>query len=257
VNVVARTPDDRLVLVRQFRFGSNELSLEVPGGDGGGRGSRRGGPEGALGGDRLRRRRRASWGACTPTPRSMDNRCHFVLVDGAVPTGPMNWDDDEEIEVSTAPRRGGARLGPLGADHAQPLGGGAHALRGGPARLTWRPPGHLRRHPAVTQAHPRHERLPLRQQPRRPRRPARGTAAAAWRRRSAGSTRAAPSTAGGSRSTSSPCAGPATARSRPSRSARSSSGATRRSSPTTARSSAGWPRSASSTRTPRGRPRRR
>ncbi|HMD61926.1 MAG TPA: NUDIX hydrolase, partial [Opitutaceae bacterium] len=32
VNVVAVTPGGELVLVRQFRFGSNSLSLEVPGG---------------------------------------------------------------------------------------------------------------------------------------------------------------------------------------------------------------------------------
>jgi ADP-ribose pyrophosphatase len=32
VNVVALTPDHRLVLVRQFRYGSNEFSLEIPGG---------------------------------------------------------------------------------------------------------------------------------------------------------------------------------------------------------------------------------
>src|SRR3982751_3314867 len=32
VNVVALTPDDRLVLVRQFRYGVNEFSLEIPGG---------------------------------------------------------------------------------------------------------------------------------------------------------------------------------------------------------------------------------
>ncbi len=37
-----------------------------------------------------------------PNPAIQDNRCHFVLVDGAVPVGPMNWDFDEEIEVSTA-----------------------------------------------------------------------------------------------------------------------------------------------------------
>jgi hypothetical protein len=33
----------------------------------------------------------------------MDNRCHVVLVDGAAPAGPVKWDHDEEIEVSTAP----------------------------------------------------------------------------------------------------------------------------------------------------------
>jgi hypothetical protein len=42
-------------------------------------------------------------GSVHPNPAIQDNRCHFVLVDGAVPTGPLNWDDDEEIEISTAP----------------------------------------------------------------------------------------------------------------------------------------------------------
>ena len=32
VNVVAVTPADHLVLVRQFRFGTETLSLEIPGG---------------------------------------------------------------------------------------------------------------------------------------------------------------------------------------------------------------------------------
>jgi ADP-ribose pyrophosphatase len=31
VNVVALTPDGRIVMVRQFRFGTNEFSLEIPG----------------------------------------------------------------------------------------------------------------------------------------------------------------------------------------------------------------------------------
>ena len=42
-------------------------------------------------------------GSVHPNPAIQDNRCHFVLVDGAVPTGPVKWDRDEEIEVSTAP----------------------------------------------------------------------------------------------------------------------------------------------------------
>ena len=32
VNVLAVTPDDHLVLVRQFRYGIDEFSLEIPGG---------------------------------------------------------------------------------------------------------------------------------------------------------------------------------------------------------------------------------
>jgi ADP-ribose pyrophosphatase len=32
VNVIAVTPDDRLVMVEQYRFGSNTVELEIPGG---------------------------------------------------------------------------------------------------------------------------------------------------------------------------------------------------------------------------------
>ncbi len=104
VNVVALVPGDRLVLVRQFRFGSNELSLEIPGGviEAGesplAAGMRELSEETGYGGGAAR-----LLGSVHPNPAIMDNSCHFVLVDGAVPTGPMKWDPDEEIEVSTAP----------------------------------------------------------------------------------------------------------------------------------------------------------
>jgi 8-oxo-dGTP pyrophosphatase MutT (NUDIX family) len=103
VNVIARTPEGRIVLVRQFRFGSNALSLEVPGGvmeageDPVGAGVRELLEETGYGGGRAR-----LLGSVHPNPAIMDNRCHVVLVDGAVPTGPIDWDDDEEIQVSTA-----------------------------------------------------------------------------------------------------------------------------------------------------------
>jgi ADP-ribose pyrophosphatase len=104
VNVVALTPDGRIVLVRQFRFGSNSLSLEVPGGmieEGEGpvaAGIRELSEETGYGGGKV-----SLLGSVRPNPAIQDNWCHFILVDGAVPTGPMNWDDDEEIEVSAAP----------------------------------------------------------------------------------------------------------------------------------------------------------
>jgi 8-oxo-dGTP pyrophosphatase MutT (NUDIX family) len=103
VNVVALTPDGRLVLVRQFRFGSGEFSLEVPGGviEAGetpvAAGLRELSEETGYGGGAAR-----LLGTVRPNPAIMDNRCHIVLVDGAVPSGPMHWDFDEEIEVSTA-----------------------------------------------------------------------------------------------------------------------------------------------------------
>lgn len=104
VNVVARTPDDRLVLVRQFRFGSDDFSLELPGGvlekgeDPVSGGVRELLEETGYGGGKVR-----LLGSVFANPAIQNNRCHFVLVDGAVPSGPMNWDHDEEIQVSTFP----------------------------------------------------------------------------------------------------------------------------------------------------------
>lgn len=103
VNVVARTPEGRLVLVRQFRFGSNALSLEVPGGvmekgeEPVQAGVRELLEETGYGGGKA-----SLLGSVLPNPAIMDNRCHIVLVEGAVPTGPLDWDPDEEIEISTA-----------------------------------------------------------------------------------------------------------------------------------------------------------
>ena len=104
VNVVALTPEGRIVLVNQFRFGANALSLEIPGGviergeEPLAAGLRELLEETGYGGGSAR-----LLGRVRPNPAIMDNRCHFVLVEGAVPSGPMNWDHDEEIEVSTAP----------------------------------------------------------------------------------------------------------------------------------------------------------
>ena len=103
VNVVAVTPQGALVLVRQFRFGSGELSLEVPGGvmEAGEE------PVGAavreLAEETGYRGRARLLGSVHPNPAIMDNRCHVVLVEGAAPEAPLKWDDDEEIQVLTAP----------------------------------------------------------------------------------------------------------------------------------------------------------
>ena len=42
-------------------------------------------------------------GSVHPNPALQDNRCHAVLVEGVVCRGPLAWDPDEEIEISTAP----------------------------------------------------------------------------------------------------------------------------------------------------------
>jgi 8-oxo-dGTP pyrophosphatase MutT (NUDIX family) len=104
VNVLALTPDRRLVLVRQFRCGTDDFSLEIPGGvinageDPVAAGVRELREETGYEGSGAR-----LLGSVHPNPAIQDNRCHIVLVEGAVRRAAAEWDADEEIEVTTAP----------------------------------------------------------------------------------------------------------------------------------------------------------
>jgi 8-oxo-dGTP pyrophosphatase MutT (NUDIX family) len=104
VNVLALTPDGALVLVRQFRFGIDALSLEIPGGvmeageDPVEAGLRELREETGFTGKRAR-----LLGSVHPNPAIQSNRCHFVFVEDALPTEELEWDEHEEIEVLTAP----------------------------------------------------------------------------------------------------------------------------------------------------------
>lgn len=104
VNVVALTPDHRIVLVRQFRYGIDAFSLEIPGG------VMDAGEEPLIAGVRELREETGYTGAPArvlgsvhPNPAMQSNRCHFVFVEQAVPTTPLAWDEDEEMEVIAMP----------------------------------------------------------------------------------------------------------------------------------------------------------
>lgn len=104
VNVVAVTTDERIVLVRQFRYGIDEFSLEVPGGvmeageDPVTAGLRELREETGFAGQSAR-----LLGSVHPNPAIQSNRCHFVLVEGAVRSHELEWDPDEEIHVTAQP----------------------------------------------------------------------------------------------------------------------------------------------------------
>ena len=104
VNVVALTPDHRIVMVRQFRFGIDAFSLEIPGGvmesgeDPVAAGLRELREETGFAGTGAR-----LMGSVHPNPAIQSNRCHFVFVEQAQATSAMEWDADEEIEVMTRP----------------------------------------------------------------------------------------------------------------------------------------------------------
>ncbi len=104
VNVIALTPGDEVVLIRQYRAGSASICLEIPGGmvD--------------EGEDPLAAAKRElaeetgytaeSWrsiGTVLPNPAIQSNRLHTYLALDARPTTEQRFDSSEVIELMTAP----------------------------------------------------------------------------------------------------------------------------------------------------------
>ncbi len=100
INVVPVTADRRVVLVRQYRFGIESPTLEIPGGmcDGSepplAAASRELVEETGYESSEI-----VELGWVHPNPAIQANRCHSFLALDARPSGPQRPDDDESLEV--------------------------------------------------------------------------------------------------------------------------------------------------------------
>lgn len=104
VNVVARTVTDEIVLVRQYRHGIDDFTLELPGGcidpgeDAAAAAIRELREESGFAGGPPR-----FLGKVTPNPAFLTNRCSSYLIDGCRQVGELQQDAGEDLEVITMP----------------------------------------------------------------------------------------------------------------------------------------------------------
>ncbi len=100
VNIIALTPKRELVLIKQYRFGSQKVEIEIPGGvieDNESpveAGSRELLEETGMAGKNAR-----IIGEICPNPAIQDNRCYTVFIEDVVQVAEQEMDDLEDIEV--------------------------------------------------------------------------------------------------------------------------------------------------------------
>lgn len=104
VNVVPVTAGGEILMVRQFRFGTRKLTLEIPGGVVNPGEDPRQGAERELREETGCSAERWTYlGSVEPNPAFHTNRCHHFLATGVQRTSPQELDAGEDIEVLSFP----------------------------------------------------------------------------------------------------------------------------------------------------------
>ncbi len=104
VNVVAVTPRGEMVLIRQWRQGTRQDTLEIPGGlVDPGESPREAGARELLEETGYQAAEMLPLGWVHPNPALFDNRCYSFLAREAVPVAEQNLEETEDIEVLLRP----------------------------------------------------------------------------------------------------------------------------------------------------------
>jgi 8-oxo-dGTP pyrophosphatase MutT (NUDIX family) len=106
VNVVAITPDEQVVLIEQYRFGRQSVTLEIPGGMiDAGESQLAAGQRELLEETGYTARSFTLLGSVEPNPAFQNNRCYTVLAEGAMrdEKSAQHLDEKEDIGVSLQP----------------------------------------------------------------------------------------------------------------------------------------------------------
>jgi 8-oxo-dGTP pyrophosphatase MutT (NUDIX family) len=105
VNVVALTPERQMVLIEQYRHGSNTVELEIPGGiidtadvSPEAAGERELAEETGYKGEEP-----VIVGQVSPNPAIMHNQCHTVLLRNCRLVKPVHWDEGEDLVTKLVP----------------------------------------------------------------------------------------------------------------------------------------------------------
>ena len=112
VNIIAITPDDHLVMIEQYRHGTNTVEFEIPGGmvdheDASPvlAGVRELREETGYEGENAR-----ILGKIFPNPAIMSNTCYTVLVENCLARHPVEFDHGEDLITQLVPVRDIPRL---------------------------------------------------------------------------------------------------------------------------------------------------
>lgn len=106
VNVIALTPgpDANVVLIEQYRFGTRQVTLEIPGGlIDPGESPLEAGKRELLEETGYTASRFTLLGSVEPNPAIQTNRCFTVLAEDATPTAAQHLDEKEDIGVLVRP----------------------------------------------------------------------------------------------------------------------------------------------------------